>query len=64
LASNLPPEYGGGWDRRVSKDRFFDPFKDWNFEWIKFADLICRTEEIYEYPRTIATRCRAGVLAG
>jgi 2-polyprenyl-6-methoxyphenol hydroxylase-like FAD-dependent oxidoreductase len=41
----------GGWDRRVSKDRFFDHFKDWNFEWIKFADLICRTEEIYEYPK-------------
>ena len=39
-------------------------FKDWNFAWIKFADLICRTEEIYEYPlRRIATPCRAGVLA-
>ena len=25
-------------------------FKDWNFEWIKFADLISRTDEIYEYP--------------
>ena len=38
------------WDRRVSKDRFFHRFKDWNFEWIKFADLISRTDEIYEYP--------------
>ena len=41
----------GTWDRRVSKDRFFHHFKDWNFEWIKFADLICRTKEIYEYPK-------------
>ena len=34
----------------MSKDRFFHRFKDWNFEWIKFADLISRTDEIYEYP--------------
>ena len=34
----------------MSKDRFFPYFKDWNFEWIKFADLISRTDEIYEYP--------------
>ena len=38
------------WDRTVSKDRFVHRFKDWNFEWIKFADLISRTDEIYEYP--------------
>ena len=38
------------WDRMVSKDRFVHRFKDWNFEWIKFADLISRTDEIYEYP--------------
>ena len=40
----------GAWDRKVPKDRFFPYFKDWNFEWIKFADLISRTGEIYEYP--------------
>ena len=38
------------WDRRVSRDRFFHRFKDWNFPWIRFADLICRTGEIFEYP--------------
>jgi 2-polyprenyl-6-methoxyphenol hydroxylase-like FAD-dependent oxidoreductase len=38
------------WDRGASKDRFVHHFKDWNFEWLKFADLICRTDEIYEYP--------------
>ena len=51
LGQQSPSGVRGGWDRRVSKDRFFDHFKDWNFEWIKFADLICRTEEIYEYPK-------------
>ena len=52
------------WDRRVSKDRFFHHFEDWNFEWIKFADLICRTEAITNTQRKIATHCRVGVLAG
>jgi 5-methylphenazine-1-carboxylate 1-monooxygenase len=39
------------WDRRVPKDRFFESFKDWNFDWINFADLVCRTDEIFEYPK-------------
>lgn len=38
------------WNRKVSKDRFFHEFKDWNFSWIKFADLICDTNEIYGFP--------------
>ena len=41
----------GNRDRRVSKDRFFHHFEDWNFEWIRFADLICRTQAIHEYPK-------------
>jgi len=41
----------GTWDRRASKDRFFQHFRDWNFGWIPFADLIVRTEEIFEYPK-------------
>jgi len=36
--------------RKVSRDRFFAHFKTWNFGWIDFADLICQTGEIYEYP--------------
>lgn len=39
------------WDRRVMKDRFFPAFKDWNFDWIKVADLISATDEIFEYPK-------------
>jgi 5-methylphenazine-1-carboxylate 1-monooxygenase len=39
------------WDRKVSKDRFFEHFRNWNFGWIDFADLICRTSDIYEYPK-------------
>jgi 5-methylphenazine-1-carboxylate 1-monooxygenase len=38
------------WDRKVDRDRFFAHFKDWNFGWIDFADLIRRTGDIYEYP--------------
>jgi len=37
------------WNGKVSKDRFFDRFKDWYFEWIKFADLVCDTSEIFEF---------------
>jgi 2-polyprenyl-6-methoxyphenol hydroxylase-like FAD-dependent oxidoreductase len=38
------------WDRKVGRARFFDRFSDWNFPWIKLADLICATAEIFEYP--------------
>lgn len=41
----------GSWDRSVPKERFFEHFKDWNFAWIPFADLICETEQIFEYPK-------------
>lgn len=41
----------GTWDRRASRDRFFSHFNDWNFDWIPFADLICETGEIFEYPK-------------
>jgi 2-polyprenyl-6-methoxyphenol hydroxylase-like FAD-dependent oxidoreductase len=37
------------WDNKVSKDRFFHHFKDWNFGWMKFADLISDTNDIYEF---------------
>ena len=46
-ASGVP----GTWDRHAKKERFFEHFKDWNFDWIPFADLISRTEEIFEYPK-------------
>jgi 2-polyprenyl-6-methoxyphenol hydroxylase-like FAD-dependent oxidoreductase len=36
-------------DNKASKDRFFHHFKDWNFDWINFAELIYHTDEIYEY---------------
>lgn len=45
-ASDVP----AAWNRKVSKDRFFHQFKDWNFGWIRFADLICDTDEVYEFP--------------
>jgi 5-methylphenazine-1-carboxylate 1-monooxygenase len=42
----------GAWatrNRKASRDRFIHEFKDWNFGWIKFADLIGDTDEIYEF---------------
>jgi 2-polyprenyl-6-methoxyphenol hydroxylase-like FAD-dependent oxidoreductase len=39
------------WDLAVSKERFFAPFADWNFDWIRVADLIEATQDIYEYPK-------------
>ena len=39
------------WDRRVSKDRFFAAFADWDFGWINVASLIEATADIYEYPK-------------
>ena len=38
------------WDRQVPNERVFEHFKTWNFSWLSFADLIGRTEEIYEFP--------------
>ena len=38
------------WDRRVPKERFFEFYRGWNFDWIRPADLIAATSEIYEYP--------------
>lgn len=46
-ASDVP----GTWDRSAPKERFFEHFKDWEFDWIPFADLICETQEIFEYPK-------------
>ncbi len=40
------------WDRKVPKERFFARFRDWNFPWLKLADLIAATADIYEYPET------------
>jgi len=40
----------GSWDRSSSKDRFIHHFKDWNFAWLRFADIVRRTEHVYEYP--------------
>jgi 2-polyprenyl-6-methoxyphenol hydroxylase-like FAD-dependent oxidoreductase len=41
----------GTWDRCATKERFFAHFRDWNFDWIPFADLVAATGEIYEYPK-------------
>ena len=40
------------WDRLALKERFIRHFQDWNFEWIKFKDLMSATQEIFEYPKS------------
>lgn len=37
------------WDRKVPKERFFAAYQDWNFDWIRPAEMIAATEDIYEY---------------
>lgn len=39
------------WDLAVRKERFFPPFAGWNFPWLRLADMIEATEEIFEYPK-------------
>jgi 2-polyprenyl-6-methoxyphenol hydroxylase-like FAD-dependent oxidoreductase len=51
LGKQLASDQPGTWDRRAPKERFFAQFRDWNFDWIPFADLIAGTAEIYEYPK-------------
>jgi 2-polyprenyl-6-methoxyphenol hydroxylase-like FAD-dependent oxidoreductase len=34
------------------KERFFAPFRDWNFDWISVPELIEATPDIYEYPKS------------
>jgi 2-polyprenyl-6-methoxyphenol hydroxylase-like FAD-dependent oxidoreductase len=51
LGKQKASEQPGTWDRRAIKERFFAHFKDWNFDWIPFADLIAGTKDIYEYPK-------------
>ena len=51
LGKQMASDQPGTWDRRATKERFFAQFRDWNFDWIPFADLIADTAEIYEYPK-------------
>jgi 2-polyprenyl-6-methoxyphenol hydroxylase-like FAD-dependent oxidoreductase len=37
------------WDRKVPKERFFAAYQDWNFDWIRPADMMAATTDIYEY---------------
>ena len=39
------------WDSVVKKERFFAPFSNWNFDWIRPADMVTQTQDIYEYPK-------------
>jgi 5-methylphenazine-1-carboxylate 1-monooxygenase len=51
LGRQMASEQPGTWDQRATKERFFARFKDWNFDWLPFADLVAATREIFEYPK-------------
>jgi len=38
------------WGRKVLNNLVVEHFKNWNFSWLNFAELISKTAEIYEYP--------------
>lgn len=38
------------WNRKVPKERFFDAFKDWKFDWLDLPRLVADTAEIFEFP--------------
>ncbi len=38
------------WSRKVPKERFFDAFKDWRYDWLDMPALIEATDEIFEFP--------------
>jgi 2-polyprenyl-6-methoxyphenol hydroxylase-like FAD-dependent oxidoreductase len=37
------------WGCQVPNERVIASFNDWIFSWLDFAELVCSTEEIYEY---------------
>jgi 5-methylphenazine-1-carboxylate 1-monooxygenase len=37
------------WDRTVPKERFYALFQGWNYDWIRPADLVAATAQIFEY---------------
>ena len=44
----IPPQQD--WNRRVSQNRFAEPFQPWCFDWLDVPQLIDSAEAIYEYP--------------
>jgi 2-polyprenyl-6-methoxyphenol hydroxylase-like FAD-dependent oxidoreductase len=40
----------GDWNTRVSKDEFVHEFDGWSFGWLDVADMVDRSEIVFEYP--------------
>ncbi|MEM7348237.1 MAG: flavin-dependent oxidoreductase [Chloroflexota bacterium] len=45
-------DYDQNWINEVSKDRFYEPFESWKFDWLDVPALINGGETIYQYPMT------------
>jgi len=52
LGDQFDAEPREAWNRRAPKERFFGQFSNWNFDWIRPADLFAATADIYEFPET------------
>ncbi len=48
VATEAPPRED--WNRKVGKERFFDTFGHWKFDWLDFPALVESTSEIFEFP--------------
>ena len=51
LGRQFDAEPREAWNRRVPKERFFDRFSHWNFDWIRPADLVRRDHGHLRVPR-------------
>jgi len=38
------------WNRKVTKERFFDAYRNWTFSWLDVPGLIEQTEQVFEFP--------------
>ncbi|HKT18130.1 MAG TPA: flavin-dependent oxidoreductase [Stellaceae bacterium] len=48
VATAAPPRED--WNRKVDRDRFFEAFRNWRFDWLDLPRLIEETAEIFEFP--------------
>ena len=48
VSNTAPPRED--WNRKVTKERFFAAFENWEFPWLDFPRLVADTDEIFEFP--------------
>jgi 5-methylphenazine-1-carboxylate 1-monooxygenase len=48
VAIEAPPRED--WNRKVPKEKFFDAFSSWKFDWLDVPQMIEATDEFFEFP--------------